>query len=165
VTSGSEVTRFASTPKEDLIMFRNLACLSLGTLLIALAGCGGGQPVGPDLQGAKITGTVVEGGKPLKFLKDEKIRVSFIGLADSDGKVTGGAEVKEDGQFEITGPSGKGLPAGKYKVTLQSEIYGGGGDRFFEKLDATGSQMIVDIGSSGTDNFEIDIRTRKTVKK
>lgn len=137
------------------------------TLAVAFAsGCGSKDATGPDLSGAKITGRIVERGKPVKILKDETIKISFIGLADADGKVTGGGDVKEDGSFEIAGPSGKGLPAGKYKVTLSSDIYGGGaGDRFQDKLDAVASQMVVDVGGSGTDNFEIDIVTRKAVKK
>lgn len=142
-------------------------CLAFTLLVVFLAGCGGEKGrTGPDLSGAKITGRVVERGKPVKILKDETIKVSFIGLADADGKVTGGGDVKEDGSFEIAGPSGKGLPAGKYKVTLSSDIYGGGaGDRFQDKLDATASQMVVDVGGTGTDNYEIDIVTRKAVKK
>jgi hypothetical protein len=142
----------------------SLKCTLTVGLLAFLTGCGGSaQRTGPELVGSIVTGKLLQGGKPIKLLKDETIRISIVEAAE--GKNTGGSDVKEDGSFEIKGPSDKGMPAGKYKVVITSEIYGGGGNRFAEKFDAEVTMLYADVSGSGTDNIEVDIGTRKVTKK
>ena len=138
----------------------------LASLLAALSGCGDKKkPDGPEISGVTITGKLLQNGKPFKLLPDETIKIVFMS-AEGDGKVAGGADVKDDSSFEIIGPSGKGLPAGNYKVSLNSEIYGGSGsDRFAEKFEMTHTPFLATVAADGPQNFELDLGTRKIVKK
>ena len=139
----------------------------LASLVAALSGCSGDKkkPDGPEISGVTITGKLLQNGKPFKILPDETIKVVFMS-AEGEGKVAGGADVKEDGTFEIIGPSGKGLPAGNYKVSLTSDIYGGSGtDRFAEKFEMTYTPFLATVAAGGPQNFELDLGTRKVVKK
>jgi len=138
----------------------------LVSLVAALSGCGDKKkPDGPEISGVTITGKLLQNGKPFKILPDETIKIVFMS-AEGEGKVAGGANVKEDSTFEIIGPSGKGLPAGNYKVSLNSEIYGGSGtDRFAEKFEMTYTPFLATVAAGGPQNFELDLDTGKVVKK
>lgn len=132
------------------------------------AGCGGGDGPPPtnlkDVSGAKVTGRLLQSGKPVKILKEETIRVSFVSLDDQ--LVASSAEVKaEDGSFEVTGPTGKGLPPGKYKVGLSSDNYSGGTDRFADKFDSGASPFVAEVGPGEGQSFDVDIATGKVTKK
>jgi hypothetical protein len=144
----------------------SLKCILAAGIIAILAGCGkSAQPTGPELVGSNITGKLMQSGKPIKLLKDETIKITFVGVADPKGSVMGTTDMKEDGTFDIAGPAGKGLPAGRYKICLTSVVYGTGNDRFFEKYDVEATPFFVDVGESGTQTYEIDIGTRKAVKK
>lgn len=146
------------------------AFVAASTLGIAagLCGCGSTAPTGKQYTGATVTGTVVERGKPLKFKPNEEVSVGFYAIDGPDAeKASFGAPVKpEDGTFTMSGPSGTGIPAGKYKITLSSQVYGDGNDRFQQQFASDGSaQMIADVGAEPGQNFVVDVAARKTVKK
>ncbi len=141
-----------------------LHAILLFSFSLFFIGCNKSKETEPELVGGLITGKILDGGKPLKLLPEETVRISFISV-EGNGKNAGSTEMKEDGSFTINGPAGKGLPAGKWKVTLNSEIYGGGDNRFADKFDSEKTPFTIDLAGSGTENFEIDIRTRKITKK
>jgi hypothetical protein len=131
--------------------------LSLSCVAAALfvGGCSGG------VRGAKVSGQVLQNGKPIKLLAQEEVSVGFSAEALPEGQkaVTAWAPISpQDGSFTVAGPDGHGIPAGKYTVVVSSRIYQQTKDRFesiFEKkppltVDVTadpGQQIIVDIGT------------------
>lgn len=139
--------------------------LGLFATLVAVMGLlGCGQEVD---KGVKVQAQVVQGGKPIKFLKDEEIIISFA-PPGGDATATGGTgTIKQDETTAtITTPKGKGLIPGKYKVSLSSQIYGGDGkDRFEGGFDAARSPLTADVGSEPGQTFVIDIGKRSVQKQ
>lgn len=145
-----------------------LSFLAMCSLTVA-AGCGAANPTGKEVQGAKVGGVLLHDGKPVKFLKDETIRVSFV-QGTGDAQVAASAEVKpEDGSFAIDGPTGQGIPPGKYKVGLASDIYGGSGEenanRFEKLFNAEVTPLTADVGTEPNQRFEIELSKRSVTKK
>jgi hypothetical protein len=147
--------------------------MRLATPVLALsfafvvAGCGGKKgPEKPPVTGVKVSGKLVQGGSPVKHLKDETIKVSFLSEAGLGGdKVLAQGEVdKSSGAFSIIGPDGQGIPAGKYKVLVGSELYGDNNDRFNEKFDAGASPLVADVTAEEGQVFTVDIGSRKVTK-
>ena len=139
-------------------------CLSALALVI---GCGDSkQPNSKvkDVSGVVVKGRLVQNGKPLKLLKDEQIHVTFV--LKTDEMVASPAEFNpEDASFVVKGPTEKGLPAGSYKIGLSSDNYGGGDDRFAEKLDLVTSPLVAEVGSEEGQYFEVDVGTKRVTKK
>ena len=83
--------------------------------LLTLAGCSGN---------VRVTGQVVENGQSFALPKGEALEVHFITM---DPEVVPGRDymkmVSDNGSFvaDQADNSGRGLPPGKYKVTLHSE--------------------------------------------
>lgn len=120
---------------------------------VLLVGCGGG------VKRVVVTGKVVDGGKPLALTGPEyqegaaAVEVAFYpddpALTEILAKtpVSLSARVKPDGTFALGGGDGKGIPVGKYKVTLTNrnpgayrpERTGGGGQG-----DAWGGKFSLD---------------------
>jgi hypothetical protein len=139
--------------------------------VVALGGCG---PSGPTAQfshikGAKIKGVLMQNGKPIKFLPDEMITVSFNAAGEATaGAAAGGGDVKaEDGTFGIAGPSNQGIPPGKYQVLVSADIYGGanGNPNRFEALAKKKPPLTVEVGADEGQTFEIDIGKWTATKK
>lgn len=86
--------------------------------LVFAGGCGGGPP----LQKAK--GQILVDGKSYQVGPREQLQVIFFPDVDLPAS-TYPAEVKPDGSFETVGEDGKGIPPGKYRVSISSP-YGGG---------------------------------------
>jgi hypothetical protein len=145
---------------------RSLLALLTGTFAaLAAAGCGSKGPAVKEYKGVKVNGVILQNGKPIKLGQDETISVSFIALTgDEAGKTAFIADAKpEDGTFTIAGPTGQGIPIGRYKVTLASNFGSGGGtDRFAEKFDSETSPLNADVAGEGQ-TFEIDVGKR-TIK-
>ena len=72
---------------------------------LTAAGCGGGVEAG---------GKLVSGGSPYSLADGEAVNLSLTG---PEG-VTISASAEKDGTFVLRGPGGKGVPAGKYKVSV-----------------------------------------------
>jgi hypothetical protein len=125
-----------------------------------VSGCGSGRAEGEG--GVTVRGRLLDNGAPLKPLPDEQIRISFVDA--NGGAVASTADYDANtGTFEITGPSGKGIPAGEYRVELVSEIYGGDGvNRFEEQFDAEKTPLRATVGVEQGQEFVVDIK-KKTV--
>jgi hypothetical protein len=124
---------------------------------LVAAGCGKG-----GVRGVKVQGEVLQNGKPIPFLRGEEITVGFSREVEPGEKPFGApAKVKpEDGTFTVAGPSGKGIPPGKYRIQLTSDIYGSDrGDRFEALFDAKAKRppLVADVGPDGEQTFVIDV--------
>jgi hypothetical protein len=141
-----------------------MVCCACAALLAG--GCGKG---GADIKGVKVDGKVVSNGQPLKFLKDEEVKVSFAQeVAKGEKSIGSAADVNpEDGTFTIPGPTKHGIPPGKYRVRLSSQPYGGGKDRFeplFDPEDGPPLVLIAEVGPEEGQSFVIDV-ARRSIKK
>jgi hypothetical protein len=86
-------------------------CAAFGLALVVL-GCGGGTGK------VKAQGNLkAKDGTSLSVSDKGQIEIFFY--SDQDDKVTFPADVKSDGSFEVNGSDGKGIPAGKYKVSVR----------------------------------------------
>jgi hypothetical protein len=98
----------------------------LPIVLIGLCtlGCGSASTI-------KTKGRVVKGGRPFQLGEREGLRISFQPLEPrGSGYDSYAAEFHKDGTFEVKGKDGRGLPPGKYRVTLQhmkdkEDLFGG----------------------------------------
>jgi hypothetical protein len=145
----------------------SMAMKKLSLLLVACAILSGCNPSNPhqivEVVGTPLTGKVLEGGKPIKTIRSEVIQVIFISV-EGNGKYAGLAEVAKDGTFVNKGPSGKGLPAGKWKITLSSTGPGIEDDRFAANYGYDSTPFTVDITTEAQQHFEIDLATGKVNK-
>jgi hypothetical protein len=85
----------------------------LALALVFLGGCGSGD--------VKATGRLLKNGEPYVPGADEFVVMSFVAEGAPEGK-EGSFVVafnREDGTFEVTGPTGRGLPPGKYRACIQ----------------------------------------------
>jgi hypothetical protein len=131
---------------------------------LVAAGCGKG-----GVRGVKVKGEVLQNGKPIKFLPSEEITVGFSREVEP-GEPPFGAPAKvkpEDGTFTVDGPAGKGIPPGKYRIQLTSDIYGSDrGDRFEAWFDPRAKRppLVAEVGAEGEQIFVVDVG-QWTVKK
>lgn len=120
-------------------MTRCISWLALVALPL-LVGCGGGFT--PDT-GVIVTGKVVQGGTPINNPRTPVgyggVEVQFIG-----GTARASAFCDDAGNFEII-HAGKGIPPGKYKVTVTVHGEGPGMDKLEGKLDETKSTIEKDV--------------------
>jgi hypothetical protein len=147
-----------------LFLLRSAGLFALFTFAL---GCGKNpepKSLLKDVSGVAVSGQLVQNGKPLKLAKDETIHVSFV--STTDDKVASSSEFNPaDSTFVTKGPTGKGLPPGKYKVGLASDRMDGGVDRFQDSLDTASSPLTADIGSEEGQTFIIDVAAKTVTKK
>jgi hypothetical protein len=130
-----------------------------------VAGCGNSNDPTAQfrhIKGATVSGVVVQNGKPIKPMENETISVSLCSVGEQQAGVlpAGGSEIKpDDGGFTILGPSSQGIPAGKYRVMVSADIYGGasGNPNRFEALAKKTPPLTVEVGPEDGQAFEIDI--------
>ncbi len=116
--------------------------------ILFLAGCGDG---GPPRQ--VIKGKVSKGGEVMKVKEQVgRLRVFFLRQDDQ-----GPADPREatvnfaDGAFEVKGPDGRGIPAGKYKICVEwkDDFSPFGKDKLAGKFNEANSKILRDIPGSG----------------
>jgi hypothetical protein len=143
--------------------------LPLGLLCITgIAGCGTRSEAHShlkDVSGVAVKVQLLQNGKPLKISKDEEIFVSFV--LKSDANVVSPSEFNPaEGTFTIPGPTGKGIPLGTYRIGLSSSDYNKGGlDRFADQFATDKTPLIAEVGSEEGQFFEVDVGTKRVVKK
>jgi hypothetical protein len=142
--------------------------IALVALAVALTtiGCGA-KPTGREVKGVAVSGKLLQKGQVIKLKKDESILISFI-LQGSDPQIATHAEYNpDDGSFIVKGPSGQGIPPGKYKIGLTNDFYGGGDgtSRFGEEMDSEKTPLVADVGGEEGQFFEVDVGTKRVKKK
>ena len=118
--------------------------------LIAAGGCGSDGKVA-------TAGRVVRGGEVLSFADDESLMVIFYQLNPdgSMGKNTFYATTSEtDGTFKASGPDGRGVPPGKYRISVEhlkkkkdvlKGAFNGDKSPFVFDIDAGTPELVLDI--------------------
>jgi hypothetical protein len=135
---------------------------AVAALLVATAvGCTS-KNTGPAVTGVKVNGQLLANGKAVKMLQGEEIQVTFFESGKpAEGRIESMATADpETGAFTIVGPHGKGIPAGKYKVCLRSQVYGTNDDRLEEVFSMEATQLEVEVGPEEGQTFVIDLGKR-----
>jgi hypothetical protein len=110
---------------------------------------------------------VLQNGQPIKVLPSEEILVGVSSEAPAGQPVpVAWAPVKpEDGTFVLSGPTGKGIPAGKYRVVVSSQLYQQSKDRFEAVFDEKKPPLLVDVGPEEEQHLIIDVGKRTVTKR
>jgi hypothetical protein len=124
-----------------------LAAIALGPLLtFAAAGCARTH--------AKVSGRVVEDGQPYQPT-GEVVQVVMTCAAPS---VSVPATVQRDGTFKFYGTEGKGLPAGKYKIGIDSDVESAPGvKKRIRGVAAQKSPMEIELAGGESVTLTIDL--------
>jgi hypothetical protein len=123
-----------------------LAPLLALALLAALVGCGGSK--------GKITGKITKGGQPIKV--SDQGKVMLILIPDPATGNTYPCHVQPDGTFDCSGNDGKGIPTGKYKVTVEvPDPYPAGPDQLGGKYKEATTTKTVEVKPGA--NIEINL--------
>jgi hypothetical protein len=141
-----------------IMLLALFACLTASLLAVGCNKGSGALPPGvKDVRGAKVSGRLLWNDQPLQHQPTEEIVVMFSQEGAGAGGVGSSANVKpDDGSFTIEGPTLRGVPAGRYKVTVSGRAYGQGQDRF-EAMFAQGMVLIADVGDGDGQNLIIDL--------
>jgi hypothetical protein len=122
---------------------------------VVVVGCTSGDPN----KGVTVRGRVVQNGRPLKFLPNEDVSIGFS-AADaapgSGGFGTSAGVNAADGTFTVTGRNNTGVPLGRYRVSLSSQVGYGKADRFEKLLDGK-KPLIVEISPGEAQAVVIDV--------
>jgi hypothetical protein len=114
--------------------------------VVVVGGCGGPRLIQPK-------GRVLKGGAPLALKEDEHVNVFFVPvIAEGEqhpGDVYAARYNDADGSFQATGKDGKGLPPGKYKITVEhfrkkKDLLGG-------KFSSDNSPFVRDVTDAATE--------------
>ena len=135
----------------------------LGLAVILLAGCGGGgEPT------VSVSGHLREGGQPVKIVTqglppgDKGIRVGFI--RQDKSPETFYAKVADDGSFTVPGPKNRGIPAGKYQISVHRGAMGSP-DHYKDAFKAEKSPLNVDIPAGRSATVDIDLTAKTAAVK
>ena len=118
----------------------------------ALAGCGPSR--------LKTKGRLVKNGEPFRPAEGELVRVMFVPLPE------GGGPVKDfymaqfnpaDGTFQVVGKDLKGMPPGKYRISVEhlrkrQDLFRGAFDSenspFVREVRSSGEELVLDLGAA-----------------
>ena len=136
-------------------------CVLVAGLCFAACGCGSNSESGP-----KLTGRVLVDGKACRPASLFEFDVKFIAdQGDSPIKKSYLAVVQEDGTFTVHGSTGKGIPPGKYRVSISGPILDSAG-KTSRKYMAAYTDKTIPLEIQITDNSKdvvIDLE-RKTAE-
>jgi hypothetical protein len=116
---------------------RTFVHYSIGLLLISILGCGAGD------QRFNAKGRITLDGKPFQTKEKEKMRIFFQPLSESATESYAGEYNGEEGTFTVVGKDLKGIPPGKYRVSIQ--LINNGNDLFHNKLAGAKSPFTCEV--------------------
>jgi hypothetical protein len=113
---------------------------------LLFAGCGGGSDT------IRVSGQLLKDGKPytarLQGNEPETFAVDFVGTV-KDRQYVFPATITEGGSFRVDGADRRGIPRGRYKVTvLHSGFLGAGGDRLQSRFSADKTPLVIDLSEN-----------------
>ena len=140
------------------VMGCSVARCALLAILLSLTGCSSSEPL------YEVKGKVQRGGQPMVVQEMRsgaggRVMVLLHGV-DPGEKYQGpyGAIVKSDGTFSVPGPTGKGIPPGKYRVEITwQDPFPMGNDKLGGKFGRDNSPVEVDVPTEG--DIDIDVAT------
>lgn len=120
--------------------------------LALVAGCGG---TGSSAKLVRVKGQLLEKGAPLKVAPpgtnmppgDPGVRLTFNLLNDAGTAIVDAHEAEvnlADGAFGVPGPTGKGIPVGKYRISIHIGM-SGSPDRLKERFTPEKSPIVREI--------------------
>ena len=129
------------------LFLRLLVVMLLGCFL---AGCDGSQ--------VKARGRLVKSGQPFVPSDKEVVHVAFFpaGEESASDKSYIVKFNRQDGTFQVVGTDGKGLPPGKYRVTVS--VVKDHEDTFKGAFNVKNSPFLCDV-SSGSSEITVDLDT------
>jgi hypothetical protein len=103
----------------------------------------------------KVRGKVVKNGQPFSVSEKGVLQIAFH--KDEGGKTASfGAVPQKDGSFEILGEGSKGIPAGKYRITIEAiDPYPNGKDLLKGQFSAKNSKLVRDVTGSEEITLEV----------
>ncbi len=129
-------------------------------LCVVAAGCGGGGE-----RTVAVRGKVTDNGWPLQVADRDlglgMVLVQFYGIGDDGQQSTDPeeAEVDAEGNFEVAGRAGSGIPPGKYRIAVRQWDPYETVDRLNGRFDEENSQIIREI--TGEEEIVIDVSKRE----
>jgi hypothetical protein len=123
---------------------------------VVVVGCTSGDPN----KSVAVRGRVIQNGRPLKFLPNEDVSIGFSAADAALGSGGFGASAgvnAVDGTFTVTGRNHTGVPPGRYRVSLSSQVGCGNVDRFEKLFDGKKPPLIVEISPGGDQAVVIDV--------
>jgi hypothetical protein len=127
--------------------------------LFILIGCGE--------SGARVTGSLQEGGKPVVLKENEEISISFVSV-DPEAKVNlATADYHADrGAFTVRGPERDSIPAGEYKIVIALTPYQENTpDRFGGAFAEEKTPLRYTVTNDSTQEIVIDVQEKSVKKK
>jgi hypothetical protein len=90
---------------------------------LAMAGCGSSQAI-------RVQGKLTKGGAKYSVPADQRLNLTFYSMEpfkDEKRTILAGEAYmavyqSEDGTFTVSGPDGRGIPPGKYRVSLTQQL-------------------------------------------
>jgi hypothetical protein len=124
--------------------------MMLVVVALLVCGCGGGDGR------IKARGRIVKNGKPFQLGEGEGLRIVFYPPEASGTTYDSYVAVfdKSNGTFRVTGKDGKGLPPGKYRVSLEhvkekkdlfNGAYSGKHTPFVGEVSGSSSEIVIDL--------------------
>jgi hypothetical protein len=141
-------------------MVRRLVCLSLAVLVFG-SGCARERESGP-----KLVGRVLVDGQQCRPASVFDFDVKFLSV-EGEGldKRSYLAEVQSDGTFRLHGSIGKGIPIGRYKVSIAGKVLDTNGKpttRYLGQFTDRATPLEVEI-TEATREITIDLGKRTAV--
>jgi hypothetical protein len=123
---------------------RTLFLVSIG-LLIGLFALGCGE------RRFNTKGRIILDGEPFVTKENESVRIFFLPMDESGAaKESYAAEYNGvEGTFTVVGKDRKGLPPGKYRISIQ--LYARGGDLFKNRLAGLKSPFTCEVADAKTE--------------
>jgi hypothetical protein len=127
--------------------------------VLLAAGCAGDT--------VPVTGRLVKDGQPyvarLGGPEPETFAVDFVGEVGG-ARMVFAAAVNPDGTFSVGGSHGRGVPRGRYRITvLHSGFLGAGGDRLKARFSGDATPLAVDVTDATA--LTIDVGTGAVTKE
>jgi hypothetical protein len=139
------------------------------------SGCGSSNTVW-------VTGTLLKGGNPYVPPAGHRVGLTFLAMEvqDASGKIVANNEPyaaelnPKDGSFLVPGPEGKGIPAGKYRISViqkltrdafdarlratknRAQAFDRETDYFRNEFGPETSPIVRDVNSSGVLTIDLD---------
>jgi hypothetical protein len=136
-------------------MRRTVLLTFLLAAALAAAGCG------PVM--LKTKGRLLKGGAPLTPAQGEIVRVMFVPVAEGKDPVKDYYVAQfdpADGTFQVVGKDGRGMPPGKYRVTVSLEGARNKNDRLGGAFDEDNTPFVREVTPS-TPDLTLDLDNPK----
>ena len=106
----------------------------------------------------RVTGRISKSGQPIKISDKGRIQLFFMQLDDQGTPINSYvATVQPDGSFEVTGDPGRGMPPGKYKITVEApDPYPAGKDLLGGRFKLNGSPWTRDVKDGAHIELDVD---------